>query len=119
MVKYLFFCMLLSLNLYAADAPQTTDAKWQGDVLNSKGVVVVDFNAGWCSPCRKMSPIMDKIFSETHANMFKLNVDINNCTSDKYGVHNIPCFIIFKDGVEVKRRYGSCSEETMKEFIKN
>lgn len=87
------------------------------EVINSHEVVLVDFWAEWCGPCKKFSPILDEISSENNVWIGKINADENPINSDKYGITSIPTVIVFKNGVEVKRTRGAMPKHVfMKEI---
>jgi thioredoxin 1 len=90
-----------------------TDATF--DETISKGVVLVDFWAIWCRPCRMMGPVLDSLAvkMEGRAVIGKLDVDHNKQTTRRFGVSSIPTIIIFKDGQAVKRFVGVTSESTL------
>ena len=85
-------------------------------VLSSEDVVLVDFYADWCGPCRMLSPIMDEI-SEDHK-VYKVNVDENEDLAREYGIMSIPCVIAFKDGKEDKKSIGLADKDTILELYK-
>ena len=64
------------------------------------GVVLVDFWATWCRPCRMMGPIIEKVGDEMNgkARVCKVDIDQNNAIAQRYGIQNIPTILIFKDG---------------------
>lgn len=72
------------------------------------GVVLVDFWADWCMPCKMMAPILNEVAGamEGTATIYKLNVDEQQQVAAKYGIRNIPTMILFKDGKEVERIIG-------------
>ena len=72
------------------------------------GVVLVDFWAAWCMPCKMMAPILNDVAAATEgsAKIYKLNVDEQQEIAAKYGIRNIPTMILFKDGKEVERIIG-------------
>lgn len=78
----------------------TTDATFQADVLDAKGLVLVDFWAAWCMPCQILGPIIEEIAGEMEGKVSvkKLDVDANQATSVKYQVMSIPSVLLFKDG---------------------
>ena len=78
------------------------------DKTIKKGVVLVDFWAVWCRPCRMQAPIIEEIAKEYKgkAKMCKLDVDQNKIVSNKYNIVNIPTLMIFKDGKMVEKFVG-------------
>lgn len=96
-----------------------TDANFQGDVLGAQGVVLVDFFATWCGPCKMLAPVVEELAAEYEgkAKIGKLDVDENPETAGKYGVQSIPTIIIFKDGQEVDKMMGFQSKEALKERL--
>ena len=89
---------------------QFTDANFQEEVLNFKGLVVVDFWAEWCGPCRMMAPTIDhlneKYKDQANIKIGKLNVDDNQNTAMKYNVMSIPTLLLIKDGQVVETIVG-------------
>ncbi|HPI30707.1 MAG TPA: thioredoxin [Bacteroidales bacterium] len=85
------------------------------DKTIKKGVVLVDFWATWCGPCRILSPIVEEVASEIgkKAVVGKMDTDQNNITSLKYNIRYLPTIIIFKDGVPMQRFVGVQSKETL------
>jgi len=79
------------------------------------GVVLVDFWASWCMPCKMMAPILNEvaIATEDKAKIYKLNVDEQQQVAAKYGIRNIPTMILFKDGKEVERIIGVKPKESI------
>jgi thioredoxin 1 len=77
-----------------------TDANFVTEVEQSKGVVMVDFYAEWCGPCKQQGPIIEKLATEYagKAKIGKMDVDQNPETGEKFGIMSIPTLIIFKDG---------------------
>lgn len=74
----------------------------------ASGVVLVDFYADWCGPCKMMSPIIDEIAEEMEGKVKvgKVNVDDNQQLAIKYNVMSIPTIIIYKNGMPVKSFVG-------------
>lgn len=74
----------------------------------SKGVILVDFWAAWCVPCKMLAPILNETSGEMDANAYigKLNVEENQTIASKYGVRSIPTMILFKNGKEINRFVG-------------
>ena len=77
------------------------------EVVSTNDLVLVDFWAEWCGPCKKLSPILDEISSETGLLVGKLNVDENPSKMEEYSVHSIPTMVLFKSGQPVKTIVGA------------
>ena len=77
----------------------------------SKGLVLVDYWAVWCGPCRKMEPVLKQIAEETDVKVGKLNVDDYKAFVRTKNVPTIPTMIIYKDGKEVQRLVGVYSKD--------
>ena len=79
---------------------ETADKTFQNDVLDEKGVILVDFWGEWCGPCRTLLPILDELSKiyKGKVKIIKLNISENPETSMKYGVRSIPTLMIFKNG---------------------
>lgn len=96
-----------------------TDANFKDDVLNSKGLVVVDFFATWCGPCHQLAPIVEELAGTYEGKMKigKLDVDDNGETASQYQVMSIPTMIFFKDGKMVDQHVGFISKEALVQKI--
>ncbi|MBI5698360.1 MAG: thioredoxin [Thaumarchaeota archaeon] len=81
------------------------------DAVTSQGLVLVDFWAEWCGPCKMMHPIFERMSKKyRHIQFARVNVDQNQDISMKFGVQAIPTFIMFKDGQPVDRMMGAVGE---------
>ena len=89
------------------------------DATISKGVVIVDFWATWCRPCRRQAPILESLAKDMQGKITvaKLDVDKNKATSQKYAVRSIPTMIIFKDGKVVQRIVGLTGKTALKKYL--
>ena len=92
---------------------------FEKEVAKGKGIVMVDFWASWCGPCKMLSPVMEKLHPEykNKIKFAKVNVDEHQALAHEYGVMSIPCLIFFKDGEEVERMVGFSGEEELREKI--
>lgn len=84
----------------------TTDNNFN-EVINSNDLVLVDFWADWCGPCKMLSPILDEISEERGLLIGKLNVDENPAKMEEYSVYSIPTMVLFKSGQPVKTITGA------------
>ena len=93
-----------------------SDATFDKEVLQGKGLTMVDFYADWCGPCKMMAPVVEKMAAqyEGKIKVCKLNVDESQETSSKYGIQGIPTLLFFRDGKLVDTNVGFLSEENMK-----
>ncbi len=91
---------------------------FQQEVLDHKGVVVVDFYAEWCGPCKVTEPIIEEL-SDTMKDVkfVKVDVDPNQELASKYSVFSIPTFLIFKNGEIKNQLIGAHSKEGFVEEI--
>lgn len=84
-----------------------------------EGVVVVDFFADWCGPCKMLSPVMESLSEEmNNVNFIKVNVDECGDIAREYRIMNIPTIIMFKDGVKKETIVGFNPKEVLSEKIK-
>ncbi|QIK69386.1 thioredoxin [Erysipelothrix sp. HDW6C] len=94
-----------------------TKANFNEEINN--GVVLVDFYADWCGPCKMISPILAEL-SETHADkatIVKINVDEEGELAQRFDVMSIPTLILFKDGKPVGRKTGFMPKPELEKFI--
>ena len=77
------------------------------EVIENNDIVIVDFWAPWCGPCKMVAPILNDIAeTQNDITIGKVNVDNNQAIASKYKIRNIPTLLIFKDGVEAGRIVG-------------
>ena len=97
--------------------PKAVDEKNFDDEV-SKGLVLVDFWAAWCPPCRALAPIMEDVDKESKdAKVLKVDVDSNQNLAMKYQVSGIPTVKLFKDGNEVESFVGLMPKQSYLEAI--
>jgi thioredoxin 1 len=88
--------------------------------INKFPLILVDFWAPWCGPCRMMSPIIEQIGKDYLGKLVtgKLNVDENPLVARQFGISSIPTLILFKRGQAVNKIIGSVSKNRIDEMIK-
>ena len=88
-------------------------------ILSIHNVVLVDFWAEWCRPCKMFSPILEEISKENNIWIAKIDVDQNPIKALKYEITSIPTTIIFEKGIPVKRIVGAKPKHQMLEEIES
>lgn len=96
-----------------------TDTNFQESALDSDQLVVVDFWAEWCGPCRLVSPIIDELSKdyEGKAVIGKVNVDHNAGVASKYNVRSIPTILFLKNGEVVDKQVGATTKAALEQKI--
>ena len=86
---------------------ELTKENFEAEVLNSDKMVLVDFWASWCGPCRMLSPVVDEIAEErTDIKVGKVNVDNEEDLAMRYGIMSIPTLIVFRGGEVMAQTMG-------------
>ena len=95
------------------------DQNFSEEVLKSRELVLVDFWAPWCGPCRLVGPVIEDLANEYQGKIKvgKLNVDENEQTAYRYGIRSIPTIILFKDGRPVDQIVGAVPKHIIKKMI--
>lgn len=78
-------------------------------------LVLIDFYADWCGPCKMIAPVLERI--QDQVQIIKINIDNHESLASKYGVMSIPTLIFTKDGKEVRRLIGYTDEDELKTVI--
>jgi thioredoxin 1 len=96
-----------------------TQSNFEAEVVNSKGIVLVDFWATWCGPCKMFAPIMDEIASDNIPDLKvgKIDVDENQELAGQFKVMSIPTVGIFKDGKLEVTSVGVKSKKEIMEMV--
>ncbi|HJK87031.1 MAG TPA: thioredoxin [Candidatus Megaira endosymbiont of Nemacystus decipiens] len=95
-----------------------TDDNFENEVLKSDQLVLVDFWAPWCGPCKMLTPTLEQISSERKdIKIVKMNIDDNTTTPSKLGIRSIPTMMIYKDGENVATKLGALPKNSVEEWI--
>lgn len=96
-----------------------TDDNFEEEVTFSEELVLVDYWATWCGPCKMVGPIVEEIASEYSGRLKvgKLDIDNNQASAAEQNVMSIPTLLIFKEGQVVAQQVGALSKTQLTEFI--
>jgi thioredoxin 1 len=104
-----------SANANRASSPAAPKAAAPKKAVPAGDMVLLQFYADWCGPCRAVKPVVSQFASEMsgRVRVTQYNVDHNKAEARKYGVGSIPCFIALRNGKEVARRVGGIPKSAM------
>ena len=83
------------------------------------GVVLVDFYADWCGPCKQLEPTVERIAVGTEATVAKVDVDANQGVTAQYGVRSLPTLLLFADGEQVEQLVGVQQEPRLRSLVES
>mgnify|MGYP002656240087 FL=1 len=85
-----------------------TDASFDTDVVNSDGLVLVDFWAAWCGQCKAIAPVLEELAEDYQGRVkiVKVDVDANPQSAARFGIRSIPTLFVFKNGERVETVVG-------------
>jgi len=98
---------------------EATAATWENEVINSSGLILVDFWAVWCGPCRIIAPTVEELAKEYSGKVkvMKLNTDENPDIASRYKIMGIPTIMFFKDGQKIDQIVGAVPKPQLKAKI--
>lgn len=86
--------------------------------LKSNGVVLVDFYANWCGPCKMLGPVLEEIANERGSvDILKVDVDENPLLAKNYGIMSIPTMLLFKNGQLISTKNGFMSKDEIENWL--
>lgn len=98
--------------------PNIYDTNFMNEVLNEKKLVLVDFSAIWCGPCKMVAPILEEIaYENDNVKIVKMDVDVSPFISRKYMISSIPNIKFFKNGRVVDEIVGFVPKRQIEEVI--
>ena len=98
---------------------QLSSAQFVQKVLESEGLVLVDFSATWCGPCRMLAPVLEEIATEKAGSLtvYKVDIDQSRDVAMQFGVTSVPTMILFQDGKPVRQTVGAQPKQHVLSFI--
>jgi thioredoxin 1 len=92
---------------------------FESEVIQSNKLVIVDFWAEWCGPCKMIAPLLDEVAKEMNdkVKIVKVNVDEEQQLAQQYGIYNIPTLLFFKDGKVREQVVGTAAKKVLIEKI--
>ncbi len=95
-----------------------SEATFAEVVLESRMPVLVNFYADWCSPCKRLEPVLEEVARDTPAaKIVRVNVDQNRALAARYGVSSLPTLVVFKDGRVIAKETGVVSKNRLKAML--
>jgi thioredoxin 1 len=101
-----------------ADEPVYVESRAElDDLVADRDVVLTDFYADWCGPCRLIEPVVERIAAETPATVAKVDVDVSGDLAGEFGVRGVPTLLLFAGGEQVEQLVGAQPEEQLRSLV--
>ena len=96
-----------------------TEQNFDEALVATQGLVMVDFWAEWCGPCRAIAPVLEEIAgaAQGRVTLMKVNVDENHDLAARYGIQSIPTILFFKEGAVVDRVLGAAPKAVLQSIV--
>ena len=108
-----------SRNREVAETIHLTEKNFDEVLVATEGLVMVDFWAEWCGPCRAIAPVLEELGAESEGRvtLMKVNVDENHGLAARYGIQSIPTILFFKEGAVVDRVLGAAPRAVLEDIV--
>jgi thioredoxin 1 len=102
-----------------AETIHLTEQNFDEALVATRGLVMVDFWAEWCGPCRAIAPVLEELAaaSEGRVTLMKVNVDENPGLAARYAIRSIPTILFFKEGAVVDRLVGAAPKAVLQDIV--
>src|SRR5216110_3639467 len=102
-----------------AGAVHLTEKNFDETLAQHDGLLMIDFWAKWCGPCRAIAPVLEELAeaSEGRVTLMKVNVDENPGLAARYGIRSIPTILFFKEGALVDRVVGAAPKAVLQGIV--
>ena len=103
----------------ASETGHLTEQNFDEALVAAQGLVMVDFWAAWCGPCRAIAPVLDELVLASHGRveLMKVNVDESPALASRYGIRSIPTILFVKDGKVVDQVVGAVPKAVLQQRI--